>query len=131
MGYVVHQRQSRFALKAANIPVALAAANEYITKWGGKPQTDLIAVLREDRLIATVDPKTGDIVALGFSGQKWYQELDEADTLYQIAAQVEAGSFFEMEGEDGVEWRWDFDGKTVQTMYLNDIQEPDEVDERG
>ena len=130
MGYVVHQRKSRFTLKATNIPAALAAANEYITKWGGKPQTDLIAVLREDRLVATVEPQTGDIVALGFSGQKWYQELDEADTLYQIAAYVEAGSFFEMEGEDAVEWRWDFDGKTVQTVYLNDIQEPAEV-ERG
>ena len=46
-----------------------------------------------------------------FAGEK----LGLDDILFEaIAPYVRAGSFIEMEGEDGYIWRWSFDGKGVE-----------------
>lgn len=58
-------------------------------------------------------PKTndaGDIVKVQFDGEK------SGDDMYlwtAIAPFVEPNSYIEMQGEDGAQWRWVFDGKTV------------------
>lgn len=52
----------------------------------------------------------GDIYCIMFEGEK----IGNDDILFgAIAPFVEAGSFIEMQGEDGAMWRWSFDGKTM------------------
>jgi hypothetical protein len=50
------------------------------------------------------DDESNDIVGINFSGEKL------------IAPYVEAGSYIQMQGEDGEMWRWVFDGATVKEV---------------
>jgi hypothetical protein len=55
--------------------------------------------------------KEGNVVGIGFNGEKMGQE----EFMFQtIAPFVEAGSCIHMRGEDGSQWRWEFDGKTMK-----------------
>jgi hypothetical protein len=51
-----------------------------------------------------------NLVGLQFEGQN----LGDDNILFEaIAPFVKAGSYIEMNGEDGEKWRWIFDGKTM------------------
>jgi hypothetical protein len=52
----------------------------------------------------------GDLEEINFDGEKLG---DDAILLEAIAPFVEAGSYIEMEGEEGCHWKWCFDGKTM------------------
>ena len=52
----------------------------------------------------------GDLVEINFDGEKLG---DDPILLEAIAPFVEAGSYIEMEGEEGCHWKWCFDGKTM------------------
>jgi hypothetical protein len=60
-----------------------------------------------------VTGSNGDITGVQFEGEKSGEEKYLWDA---IAPFVEPGSYIEMQGEDGVTWRWVFDGKTCQEM---------------
>ena len=57
-----------------------------------------------------VDDKTGDVVGIGFEGEK----LGDDDVLFRaLGPFVKKGSFIQMSGEDDCAWRWCFNGKTM------------------
>jgi len=57
--------------------------------------------------------EAGDIIGITFKGEK----LGDDKTFFEaIAPYVEAGSYIQMQGEDGEMWRWVFDGKTVKEI---------------
>jgi hypothetical protein len=55
-----------------------------------------------------------DIIEVGFTGEKYGAE----DLLFEtLAPFVEAGSVIQMAGDDGVIWRWRFDGGNVRKDF--------------
>ena len=128
MGYCMAQRDSKFSMTAESAKKALKeikslAGSESVKDGGGRHYS---WVVTEDFLKAETfseamrawrweveegKSKTGTVVAVSFEGEK----LGDDATLFKaIAPYVEAGSWIEMEGEDGCLWRWVFDGKTVE-----------------
>lgn len=114
MGYSVSQTDSKFTVKASNLPAALAAA----TAWTALSLSSVAEALGEDGWEATVDQQTGDITDIAFQGEKMYPaDLGEDDLLFHLAPFVEPGSYIEMRGEDGKRWRWLFDGTSVKIKF--------------
>ena len=73
----------------------------------------------------------GDIYGIIFNGEKYTG--DELTFLNAIAPYVRAGSYIEMQGEEGERWKWFFDGKTcieyeAQILY-QDLEERKENNE--
>ena len=56
----------------------------------------------------------GNVVGIEFGGDRL---CDEDEWLAAIAPFVDKGSYIEMNGEDGIYWKWYFDGKTCTTYY--------------
>ena len=54
-----------------------------------------------------------NIINISFEGEKYGDDLIFFKV---IAPYVEAGSYIQMQGEDGEMWRWVFDGKTVKEV---------------
>ena len=132
MGYYINQTDSLFVIKKENFENALNALKaafvpdnmncvDYI---GGKQyphfswvdtQTVLDAEKLEDALIEIrYKPEyddDGNIVNVKFTGEKYGSDLVFFTAL---APYVEKDSYIAFKGEDDNEWRWDFDGKTVQ-----------------
>ncbi len=119
MGYSMTQRDNSFFLPKEKQQEALQAIKiegknkprifgshilqtqtlkEVLEWWSWKPQFD------ED----------GNIEAIYFEGQK---SGDELELFNAIAPFVKEVSFIEMSGEDGVIWRFQFDGKTCFENY--------------
>lgn len=126
MGYHMDQMGAKFRMAAGTLPYAFAAIRAL--HLGPKPGTvkdstgyhyrwvdgetalkakDLTEILDEWRWHITFNTLTGDCVGITFTGEKYGDE----DVLFAaIAPYVDAGSYIEMEGEDGAQWRWVFDG---------------------
>lgn len=70
----------------------------------------------------------GDIVAISFEGEK----LGVEDKLFEVIAPfVERGSYIDMAGEEGHNWRWYFNGQTckeLQPKITYDTDDSDVVD---
>lgn len=127
MGYHITQRASEFKIKSENKAKALEAIKALATqtsRMGGGSSTGerwFAWVPTEDFVKATTlpeamgawrwsvseDEKTGDIIDIGFNGEKLG---DDEILLEAIAPYVEPGSYIEIEGEEGALWRWLFDG---------------------
>lgn len=61
----------------------------------------------------SIEPNANDITDINFEGEK----LGDDIILFEaIAPYVEAGSYIQMQGEDGLIWRWVFNGKTVKEV---------------
>lgn len=128
------QRDANFRIEHENFAAALAAIKALATRtekmgggeWrDGKVQktwfswvtteefveaTTLQEAIKAWRWSVEVSEESGDIVDICFDGEKLG---DDTILLEAIAPYVEAGSFIDMEGEDGSLWRWAFDGRGV------------------
>lgn len=138
MGYHIMQGPVQFRIAAGRTAAALSAvlalfspdditlASGGVTACGGSADTDerWFAFVRADlieRAVAHRDlayaldafrfvptrTTAGDIVSLRFRGER---AGDERFLFEALAPYVDPGSFVEMTGEDGAQWRWTFDG---------------------
>lgn len=139
MGFNIQQIGGVFTLKHSNEKGALAAikalvGSETITDSSGKHFSwvdkdfaekfdNLHDMMEEWRWELEYDDD-GDVDAIQFTGEKMGDDKLLFDT---IAPFVEAGSYIEMQGEDGSKWKWTFDGKTCTEMQPSDTYEDDET----
>lgn len=138
MGYHMEQLSSSFALKRSNEKDALAAikalaGKETITDGGGRhfswvdhdfatKYDNLHDMMEEWRWELEYDDDC-NVDAIQFTGEK----IGDDKILFDaIAPFVEAGSFIEMQGEDGARWKWVFDGKTCVERAAETTYEDDE-----
>jgi len=137
MGYCMNKRESLFNIRPENQGPALKAIKsladkETITDGSGHHFSwvdtkdflfarTLDAAMRAWRWqLERVDDEICDIY---FEGSK----LGDDELLFQtIAPYVEPGSYIEMQGEDGLIWRWCFDGKTCTEKTAKIIWEDEE-----
>jgi hypothetical protein len=116
MGYHIHQRGGSFRLRREHHERALKAIWRLDKRLlGGRDAANrgstLVEALADWLWQADVDPDTGDIIRLEFTGDKSH---DERRLFEVIAPYVEAGSFIEMAGDGDCHWRWLFEGKIVR-----------------
>lgn len=132
MGYCIQLKDSKFTIKNENIDKALDAMiqlgdgsnNEDASggRLGGKTRwfawmnlanpsewSSIQRASRDWRYPMDVDIN-GDVIGISFIGEKIGQEQLMFET---IAPFVEAGSFLDFIGEDGAQWRLEFNGKTM------------------
>lgn len=137
MGYCVSQRDSSFAIKAINIPSALMALHAYVDKVNEgcphpagyfKKLDDFCEQLGDFDWNVEVDDKSGDINYIWFTGDRLGREEEFFDA---IAPYVEAGSYIDMEGEDGFIWRWRFNDKKCTEYPGSIVFADDDVAEDG
>lgn len=123
MGYCMFQVKAKFGIRKANLGKALDAVKGLAGKETIKDCTgrhfswveqgfDRKPTLAEAtacwRWNLETDPATGDVVGIAFGGEKIG---DDAVLFGALAPYVAKGSYIEMQGEDGLRWRWAFDGK--------------------
>ena len=120
MGYDMSQRESKFKIKAENMPLVLNTLNLLSEQAPYQPRGHFAFVdtptlfsartveeqLKEWRWDPEFDNQ-GNIVELNFSCERLGDDKLLFDTL---APFVEAGSFINMTGEEGDVWRWYFTG---------------------
>ena len=127
------QQSAEFKIKKKNLAKALAAIKKLAKKtkqmsggtWqsGKKTEACFSWVSTKEFVKAKTLPDAlvawrwsgfindaGDLVEINFDGEKLG---DDPILLEAIAPFVEAGSYIEMEGEEGCHWKWCFDGKTM------------------
>ncbi len=125
MGYCMSQNDSKFRIKASDKDLALRAIKALMAEKKGafcwvdtatvqrsRTLTDAMKEWRWDVEEDSTDAfgnKDGDIVHIAFSGEK---AGDDLILFKAIAPFVESGSYIEMRGEDGAQWRWIFNDKT-------------------
>ena len=129
MGYCMDQRAADFTIKSENKGKALEAIKGLATQTkrmgGGSSRGErwfswvttkefveagtLLEAISAWRWEAN-ESENGDITDIYFHGEKLG---DDTIFLEAIAPYVEAGSYIEMQGEDGSIWRWVFDGRGV------------------
>lgn len=121
MGYCMSQRESYFKMDPKDFPAAFKSVqalhgSETIGDSGGRhffrvdydlhEINDFAEMLRAWRWELELDG--GEVVGISFQGEK----LGDDHVLFNaIAPWVEKGSYIQMQGEDGMIWRWVFDGK--------------------
>ena len=122
MGYCITQTGANFTIKEQNFKPAYRAIKHQMSgvvyRWSNGTDwfnglRDLYAVLEFWRYEPTLDEESGDMIGINFTGEK----IGDENLLFQVIAPfVEKGSFIEMVGEDGAQWRWVFDGKTCKEV---------------
>lgn len=143
MGYYMNQRDANFRIKAENQAKALQAIKDLASRvdeggggcWSGGRKIEAYfswvetsnftkARTLEDAMRAwrwqIEGEEGGDVDSIMFAGEK---SGDDSILLGAIAPYVEAGSFIEMQGEDGAIWRWSFDGTAMVEQYANIVWE--------
>lgn len=120
MSYDAHQTDSRFRIKAQDIPAALDAINhldeadDETYQPGG--HTTLAQALEAQHWHVEVDTSSGDIISIRFVGKEHFEHFEWDLYLPTIARFVEPGSYIEMVGEDDARWRFVFDGASVHIV---------------
>lgn len=119
MGYCMKQRSSKFYVldeEAALEAIKRLAGKETI-KPGHFSWVDTWEFITADTFEEAMDAWRWKVEssykAIFFEGEKLGDDLLLFST---IAPYVEAGSYIEMQGEDGAIWRWIFDGKTCREV---------------
>lgn len=128
MGYCISQIESKFDLPKAHFEEALKAiqglhGQETIKDSFGEHFSwvdenffeinDLVEMLKEWRWSVGLG-LDGSIGSIQFTGEKMG---DDGIMFRAIAPFVGAGSYIEMQGEDGARWRWTFDGKICKQVW--------------
>jgi len=124
MGYYMYQQETEFFVAKDNLVAMMEAiralhGKESVKDGGGShfswvdydfhTITDPVKMLEEWRWDAKQD-QNGNIASLHFTGEKYG---DDKLLFQTIAPFVRAGSFIQMRGEDGAQWRWVFDGQEM------------------
>ena len=121
MGYCMNQRYSKFFISAKNKDATLEAIKGLAKQFPDEhfswvtPEQFLSAKTLEEAMDAwrweiDLDEK-GNVEEISFCGEK----IGDDKLLFDaIAPWVKKGSYIEMQGEDGEQWRWNFDGKTCK-----------------
>lgn len=119
MGYCIEQRDCKFYV--VDEEAALAAIKELAGKETMGPGhfswVDTREFMAADTFEEAMDAWRWETNLyqkyILFNGEK----LGDDKLLFDaIAPYVEAGSYIEMQGEDGAIWRWIFDGKTCREV---------------
>jgi hypothetical protein len=116
MGYYVTQGDSRFWIRAEKIPEAFKALKElgsdhsWVSADAAKAK-DLEELITSWRWTVYHDKSNGDIDEICFDGEKYG---DEEWLFEALGPYVEAGSYINMQGEDGCQWRFYFDGSEMR-----------------
>lgn len=126
MGYCMDQRESSIFIAKKDRPKLKAAINALMSRASAQPGgkfrwVDTATVLQarkldeqlEEWLWAPEYDADGNIIDLIFQGEK---AGDDIELFKAIAPYVQAGSFIEMQGEDGTLWRWHFDGADCEEL---------------
>lgn len=128
MGYNIQQTAATFCIKKENKTKAfeavfaitskqsfpyskrkIATLKEIMAEWRWK------ITLQETKTVEEGDEivRTGDVIDISFEGEK----IGDDSRLFEVLAPfVEPGSFIQMVGEDGKQWRWVFDGSTCRRI---------------
>lgn len=120
MGYYIYQRDCKFRLNKSDFDQAYKAClsmpdedYSWISSSWKKDCATLPEVLDEWRYSPVFDTD-GNIVNLEFTGQKY----GSCTALFNVIAPfVESGSYIEMYGEDGAEWRFTFKDQKFSEVY--------------
>lgn len=130
MGYRVNQRGSKFSIRKENFEKALLAVKGLV---GQKTVRDFETGSFDD-----VDDNFGRAKTLEEALAFWRWKLmsdtqeieftgkvlgDDKLLFHTIAPYVEEGSYIKMEGEDGVRWKWAFDGKRCIEKFRSVVYE--------
>ena len=94
MGYCADMVSCKFSVK---------------TEYLGRIYKDL-----ENYGYVPITDNDGNVTDLDFAGDKL--AYDEDEMFEKIAPYVDDGSFIEMSGEDGAQWRWVFSGGKVREV---------------
>jgi len=138
MGYCMDQTEAKFSIKRENHIPALNALKVLMTKdslkGGGSSGpsgrtrhfsfcngadvdgwANLAQAMEEMRWEPKLDSEY-NIVGIEFCGEKMG---DDNHIFKAIAEFVEDGSFIQMRGEDGDQWRWKFSGGKCEEEHAN------------
>jgi hypothetical protein len=136
MGYNISLEEAGFRISADNVPKALEALKAMPDKkyswmndnsWQGLDSFG--AIMEEWRYPVEFDKDSGDVTGIDFEGEKIG---DEVALFEALAPFVEKGSYIHMSGEDNAQWRWEFDGESLnenEARIVWDEEEEDEEDE--
>ena len=125
MGYCAHQVASKFTIKRENLEHVFRSIRALAQR---------AVVQRED--IYWVEPRkllAADTVEAQFKHWGWpikrdfdgnvtdisfeHEKIGEEMKLFEVIAPfVEKGSYIDMAGEDGANWRWSFNGQTCKEL---------------
>jgi hypothetical protein len=105
----MYQTATKFLIKSERLPALLAALKSLEAgRWVNESEIDRATTVEEIlcawRWSPTVN-EDSDLVDLFFMGEKYG---DESALFNTLAPYVEDGSFIEMRGEDGGQWRYYF-----------------------
>jgi hypothetical protein len=133
MGYCMSQSDAKFSIKRENHTPALNAIKALMSRdelKGGGSSTgakwfsfcngadvegwnNLAEAMEEMRWQTKLDGEY-NIISIDFYGEKLGDDMHLFST---IAEFVEDGSFIEMRGEDGEQWRWKFSGGKCEEVH--------------
>lgn len=126
MGYCIHQRDGNVFIARENLPKVHAAIAGLMTRAGLQPNgafrwvtTGAVSSARtvHEQLAEwrweVQYAADGSITGLWFEGEKLGDDLL---LLKAMAPYVRAGSYLDMQGEDGEMWRWYFDGADCEEL---------------
>ena len=121
MGYCIWQHSSSFIILAENFAKVVKAIKEaFKDQQFGWVRAELVQncksifdILAECRWDVDIDIG-GNIVGIEFTGEKLG---DDIETLFNaIAPYVQAGSYIQMSGEEGEQWKYVFDGASMREV---------------
>ena len=125
MGYYIYVKDSKFSIKQENLVKSLKAiqalrGKETIKDYRGEHFSwvsdnfytidNIHEMLDEWRWKASYTEE-GDIKGISFLGEKFG---DDKFLFQALAPYVEVGSYIHFVGEDGEQWRYEFDGKVMK-----------------
>lgn len=124
MGYLMNQREANFTIKKEFVDKAWNALKRLFSK----EDTSLSWIDNQDVLSSKSFEEAmsacrwnleineqGDYDSIYFNGEKY--SGDEETVLETIAPYVKKGSYIQMQGEEGEQWRWIFDDGKVREEY--------------
>lgn len=128
MGYYMTLRDCNFTIIKSKFAAAMEALRQLSNKtddgsgysngkrhfaWVNDSFPDratLVEMVLDWRWQLDINERTGNVESISFEGEK----LGDDIVLFQaLATFVKRGSYIVMTGDDGVIWRWKFDGKSV------------------
>jgi len=122
MGYFMNMRGQNFTILNRNKERALSLLKGYAKGKTGMAWVEPSDITAAETLVEAFDKcryeadvnADGDIYYICFVGEKFG---DDEEIFRAIAPAVESGSFIEMEGGDGLLWRWVFNDGVCREVY--------------